>query len=175
MLAKQGWRILNNSNSLVAEVMKAKYFPNLDFLNGQMGSNPSYVWRSLMSAQAAVKAGARKKIGDDKETNVWNAQWLPDVVNEYLTSYMPDYLRDSKVQSLIDMEGSGWDVDVLRDICNARDMDLNMRIPILTNKCKDKWFWLLEENGQFSVRSCYRWLQGEYFDAYTAFWKRYGR
>lgn len=43
MLAKQGWRILNNSNSLVAEVMKAKYFPNLDFLNAQMGSNPSYV------------------------------------------------------------------------------------------------------------------------------------
>lgn len=51
MLAKQGWRILNASNPLVTAIMKAKYFPNTDFLNAQLGSNPSYAWRSIMSAQ----------------------------------------------------------------------------------------------------------------------------
>ncbi|KAL8100422.1 hypothetical protein AgCh_032618 [Apium graveolens] len=69
-----------------------------------------------MSAQVAVKTRARRKIGDRKETNVWNVQWLPDVANGDPTSYKPDY----------------------------------------TKIVKDKWFWLLEENGQSSVRSCYR-------------------
>ena len=42
MLAKQGWRILTNPDSLVARVFKAKYFPYDDILNSKKGSNPSY-------------------------------------------------------------------------------------------------------------------------------------
>ena len=33
LLAKKGWRILNNPNSLVAKVLKAKYYPQSNFLN----------------------------------------------------------------------------------------------------------------------------------------------
>ena len=39
MLAKQGWRI---SNSLAHQVLKAKYFPDSNFLEAQLGKNPSY-------------------------------------------------------------------------------------------------------------------------------------
>ncbi|KAL8126011.1 hypothetical protein AgCh_013344 [Apium graveolens] len=46
MLAKQGWRLLNNQNPLVTSIMKAKYFPNCDFLQAKLGVNPSYMWRS---------------------------------------------------------------------------------------------------------------------------------
>ena len=44
MLAKQGWRILTNRDSLVARVFKAKYCPYDDILNSKKGSNPSYAW-----------------------------------------------------------------------------------------------------------------------------------
>ncbi|KAL8100316.1 hypothetical protein AgCh_032534 [Apium graveolens] len=71
MLAKQGWRILNESNTLVAAIMKAKYFPTTDFLSAQLGSNPSYVWRSIMSAQEIVKMGTRRKIGNGAYTKFW--------------------------------------------------------------------------------------------------------
>lgn len=42
MLAKQGWRLVTNVNSLVTRVMRAKYFPHSDFLNATLGANPSY-------------------------------------------------------------------------------------------------------------------------------------
>lgn len=45
MLANQGWRILNNTNLLVSKIMKARYFPNTDFLNVEIGANQNYVWR----------------------------------------------------------------------------------------------------------------------------------
>lgn len=43
MLAKQAWRIHNNANSLVSQLMKARYYPNSDFLGASLGNNPSYI------------------------------------------------------------------------------------------------------------------------------------
>ncbi|KAK5840242.1 hypothetical protein PVK06_009131 [Gossypium arboreum] len=42
LLAKQGWRLLVNPNSFVAQVLKAKYFPENDFLNSRLGNRSSY-------------------------------------------------------------------------------------------------------------------------------------
>jgi hypothetical protein len=47
LLTKQGWRIMQNVGSLVAQVLLKKYFSNESFLTSRLGSNPSYLWRSI--------------------------------------------------------------------------------------------------------------------------------
>lgn len=89
MLAKQGWRLINNSNPLVTSIIKAKYYPRTDFLNATLGENPSYMWRSIFEAQKIVKHGCRKKIGNGSDTNVWKIPWLPNKENGYITTEMP--------------------------------------------------------------------------------------
>ena len=42
MLAKQGWRLLSNPDSLYAKVFKARYYLNGDVLNLKLGCSPSY-------------------------------------------------------------------------------------------------------------------------------------
>ncbi|KAI4299996.1 hypothetical protein L6164_033416 [Bauhinia variegata] len=42
LLAKQVWRILQKPESLVAIILKAKYFPTTNILDANMGSKPSY-------------------------------------------------------------------------------------------------------------------------------------
>ena len=59
MLTKQGWRLLMNPNSLVAQVYKAKYYPHKDDLNASLGSRPSYAWRSIMQGLEVVRRGTR--------------------------------------------------------------------------------------------------------------------
>ena len=54
MLAKQAWRLLNNENQLVTQLMKARYYPKIDFLNASLGANPSYVWRSIFEVKHVV-------------------------------------------------------------------------------------------------------------------------
>lgn len=54
LLAKQGWRIINNQNALVTQVFKAKYFPNDHFLNSRLGNSCFYMWKSIWAAKAIL-------------------------------------------------------------------------------------------------------------------------
>ncbi|KAK4384612.1 Retrovirus-related Pol polyprotein from type-1 retrotransposable element R2 [Sesamum angolense] len=49
MLAKQGWRIISNPNLLISCILKARYYPDNDFLHGKIGYNPSFTWRSILA------------------------------------------------------------------------------------------------------------------------------
>jgi hypothetical protein len=50
LLAKQGWRLINYPNSLVAQTLKAKYYPSDHFLKAKAKHNMSYTWRSILQA-----------------------------------------------------------------------------------------------------------------------------
>ncbi|KAA3481221.1 reverse transcriptase [Gossypium australe] len=53
----EGWRIMNNADSLVAKVLKAKYFPNDQFLNSRLGNSSSYTWKSIWAAKDVLRKG----------------------------------------------------------------------------------------------------------------------
>ena len=57
MLAKQGWRLITNPNSLVAQIYKARYYPHGDIFRAKLGSSPSYAWRSILNGLEVVKRG----------------------------------------------------------------------------------------------------------------------
>lgn len=44
LLAKQGWRMIQNENSLLQKVFKARYFPHSDYFKAKLGSDPLYAW-----------------------------------------------------------------------------------------------------------------------------------
>lgn len=172
MLAKQGWRLLNNENPLVTSIMQAKYYPNSDFLNANLGHNPSYMWRSILAAQQLVRKGSRRRIGNGEDTTVWNSPWLPCLNDGYMTTDMPPELEHVKVAGLMTVDGENWDEEVLADICNNRDRNLIRRIPISHSLNRDSWFWLQEEKGCFTVKSCYRMITGEQVCDYAGFWRK---
>ncbi|XP_035551682.1 uncharacterized protein LOC118349865 [Juglans regia] len=67
MLDKQGWRLLPFPDSLASQVLKWKYFPRVSFMEAKVGSNPSYIWRSIMAARSLLDHGTCWRIGNGRE------------------------------------------------------------------------------------------------------------
>jgi hypothetical protein len=77
LLAKQGWRILQDPNSMAAQILKVKYFPNCSFLEALLGSKPSFAWKSLCNAKDLLFQCLIWRIGDGKSVKIWGDRWLP--------------------------------------------------------------------------------------------------
>lgn len=98
--------------------------------------------------------------------------WLSCPENGYLTSEMHKDLEHVTVQNLLDDNQRKWDEEILQDLCNERDMKLIQQIPIPNRSREDTWFWLLENKGDFTVRSYYRRLRREFECHDKNFWKK---
>jgi hypothetical protein len=68
MLARQGWRMLTNPDSLCARVLKARYFPNTSMLEATASAGISYSWRSILKGISLLKEGLIWRIGDGRTT-----------------------------------------------------------------------------------------------------------
>ncbi|KAL8096064.1 hypothetical protein AgCh_037137 [Apium graveolens] len=105
-------------------------------------------------------------------TRVWRVPWLPDSRDGCLITEMPIELEETTVAGLMDESGLKWDEDILQDLCNERDRELILQIPIPVQNREDNWFWLFDSNRNFSVKSGYRQLQGEIQKPHAKFWSR---
>jgi hypothetical protein len=55
MLAKQGWRLLSDPDSLCARILKAKYLQNTNCLRAQVKSGSAYTWCTIMKGIEVLK------------------------------------------------------------------------------------------------------------------------
>lgn len=78
LLKKKAWRMHSCPDLLISKIFRARYFPRSTFLDAVMGSNPNYVWRSILVAQDLIRKGSLKSIGDGRSSIVFNDPWLFD-------------------------------------------------------------------------------------------------
>ena len=78
MLAKQAWRLIHNTYFMFYRVYKSRYFTNCSFMDVEIGSNPSYVWRSLLTARDLIKEGSKWQVGDGRYIKVSTHKCLTD-------------------------------------------------------------------------------------------------
>lgn len=119
-----------------------------------------------------VKQGVRKRIGDGKDTRVWKVQWLPSYENGFVTSETYKEVKNVTVNSLMQVGQREWDIDILEDLFNERDRQLIVQVPLSNRLTSDSWYWNLDSDGDFTVRSCYRCLRGEREYVDKLFWKK---
>jgi hypothetical protein len=57
LLTKQTWRLVEDPSSLVACILKAKYYPRGSVMKASLGRKPSFAWRRMSSARTVLQNG----------------------------------------------------------------------------------------------------------------------
>ncbi|XP_073063943.1 uncharacterized mitochondrial protein AtMg00310-like [Primulina eburnea] len=156
MLGKKRWKFLSNPDALICKVFKAKHYPNGDFLNAKLGNNPSFVWKSIWSSRVLLEKGIRWKIGDGRKIRVWNEPWLREASNMRIESPpLPD-MSDFLVHDLMVPGHKEWDVELLHELFNERDITQITNIPLVGSNHEDVRIWHSSENQVYTVKSGYK-------------------
>lgn len=72
LLANQGRIRLPSDPTLIARVLKFKYYQNVEFIRSGLGTNPSLIWKSIWSAKGLLESGVHEKVSTELNISIWN-------------------------------------------------------------------------------------------------------
>lgn len=152
-LAKQIWRIIRKPNSLMTKVLKARYFKNKNIMQTRLGSNPSYIWRSILWSRDLIEKKLCWRVGDGKKILAKLDQWIPSVplFHSKVDLLPPEY---AKVNNFITNFGS-WNEEAVRRLFPEIEAEAILNIPL--NRLGGEYirFWIESKNGKYIVRDGY--------------------
>lgn len=159
LLAKKAWRIWSNPNSLLARLLKHRYFHRTEFLESGFGPRPSYAWRSIIHGRELLTKGLIKKIGDGRSTKVWLDNWLIDKAPR-----TPRYRQDAvvdltlTVNELLDPHTNSWNDTLVRQLFSDEDVALVLKTKVAPLR-GDSMVWGLSKTGHYDSKSGYKLLE----------------
>jgi hypothetical protein len=157
LLAQQAWRLLQNPETLNAQILKAVYYPNTDLLNASLGAHPLQVWRSILEGRDIMLPGLVRRIGIGEQTRACDENWLPrDEVRRPITCLENN--APQLVSDFIDQTSASWDLQKLQRFFLPMDVEVITMIPLSTRRIDGCWAWHFEKTGIFSVRTAYKMI-----------------
>ncbi|KAK8303761.1 hypothetical protein V6Z12_D04G172900, partial [Gossypium hirsutum] len=115
LLAKQGWRLLKDQSSLLACSLKAKYYPNSNFLKANLGTYPSYTWKSIWSAKGLLLEGLGWQLGTGTNIDIWDDAWVPGLSTRKIQVLSVNMIY-KVVAELIMPHDRKWDVEKITSV-----------------------------------------------------------
>ncbi|KAH9651249.1 reverse transcriptase domain-containing protein [Citrus sinensis] len=154
LITKQRWRILHNPESLMAQILKAKYFKHSNFMEAKLGSNPSYVWRSILWGRQVLHKGLRWRIGDEKQVKISGNNWVKSFEIPRANPH-PSLSMEAVVAELIDGSNK-WREDLIGQSFSKETAERILRTPLPKTPRPDKLVWHFDKHGIYSVKSGYQ-------------------
>lgn len=156
LLAKQGWRLLSNPDSIAAQIFKARYFPKSGFMDAMAVPDMSYTWRSILAGRELLSLGLRFQIGNGNNVSLWNDPWLPLPYSFKPYSIPMEGTESWKVGDLIDQERHTWLEPVIFDLFPTAEAEIILKIPLSRRSSADRMIWHFDNKGLYNVKSGYR-------------------
>jgi hypothetical protein len=130
-------------------------------MNAKGGFQPSFAWRSILSARDTVNLGGYWRIGDGKSMRIWKDKWQPDMKRISSRSPTCSLSEDVVVSELIDMDTRQWKRDLIFMCFDREEAQKIVSIPLSFRLPMDSLVWFWEKDGLYSVRSAYHFLCDE--------------
>ena len=95
LLAKQWWRIMTQEDSLVARMMKARYFLNSSIWESRVNYRPNFTWSSILSRKSIIEEDCMWCACDGKTIPTMKDKWLPNLPRARILPYEGGHIHES--------------------------------------------------------------------------------
>ncbi|GAU34127.1 hypothetical protein TSUD_66060 [Trifolium subterraneum] len=156
VVAKQVWNIVQNPDSLVAKLIKTRYFPHSSLFEAPLGYNPSFVWRSMWHARQILSLGCRWRIGSGVNIRVMHDPWLRGSADRWMPSPQSAGVYQLSVRDLLHENYKAWNITKVRNLFSGDVVKRIMETPLVSSVREDKVVWEEERNECYSVKYGYK-------------------
>ncbi|XP_057811420.1 uncharacterized protein LOC131025639 [Salvia miltiorrhiza] len=153
LLAKQVWRLIKHPNSLLARVLKQRYFRDEDVMTAKISPNCSFVWRSICWGRELLGQGLRWKVGNGKSIRAFHDRWNPGS-GIWDSSLGEENSNPMMVGDFVSTNAK-WDLDKLLNFFPQYVVDSICSIEGLNDQKMDLRFWAFDERGRYVVKFGY--------------------
>lgn len=138
----------------MAKVLKARYFRQTDFMEAKVGSNPSFIWRSILWDRQILQYGTRWRVGSGDKIQVMASRWIPRPITfrSIFTSSLPANIN---VPELIDTNHQ-WNGSLIDQHFAKEDAEIIKRIPLPRSPHRDELLWHYDKKGKYTVKNGYQ-------------------
>ena len=147
LLARQGWRLLQNPDSLIHRFLKANYFPAHSFLDATVKPNASYIWRSLCETRGVLGRDMRWRVDDGTQIKIWKDSWIPTNNHPRLLSPIQLLQENATVDALIDLNRMCWRYNLVDQCFMPSEASAIKQIPLSSRKPPDICVWAGTKRG----------------------------
>jgi len=176
LLAKWKWRLLQEEQPLWKRVLVEKYGDHVSGLAPCAGARwprfTSLWWRNLVNLEVGFgdfwfTSRVRRKIGNGANTSFWKDRWLGEVplYTMFPKLFSLSTQKEAKVGDLVLLQGDvrGWNFMWRRHPflweVNLIDNLMTLLEGVILGTEEDRWEWIPDESGTFSVKSSYTVLE----------------
>ena len=152
MLGKQGQKLLTQLNSLLSRIYRGRYHPFATSTEAQVGTNPSWAWRSLLMGREILRRGTQWCIGNDNSVFSETDPWLPGDHPFIVTIRSDSSPPPPLVSSFITQAPQTGDVQLLHNYFDNTVKRI-FEIPLPSIPWADRIVWAYTRNGMYSVKS----------------------
>ncbi|KAF7824263.1 ribonuclease H [Senna tora] len=154
LLAKQVWRIFNQSNNMYSQWSRAKYFNNNLEAAPKKTSQPAAVWKCIDKAGKIIWDHLWWKIGNGEAVKLGSRfWWTPNLTNQFHNSTL-----HQPIKQFINSEMGTWKVDALQQCFTSDVVKDIISTPISLCNSHDSLIWKFSAKGEYSVSEGYQLL-----------------
>lgn len=162
LLGKHCWSIINNPQSLVARVFKARYFHEAHLLNAKRGGGSSYIWSGIWEAKEVLCQGFRWIGGDEESICAHKDPWLRGKHNFRVENHHLQEAKTEKVSQYFRPSTKEWDEVHIRQAFTSIDVEAVLKVRIPQNNVKDRLTWTASNDGFYTLKSGYDFLRSRW-------------
>lgn len=154
LLAKIGWRILKEPQSLLARVLLGKYAKDSSFMQCTIPAAASHGWRSVLAGREILRKGLSWVVGNGDSIRLWDDPWLSFKAPCKPIGPPPLGACNMRVSDLLCPISNRWDIDKIREHLPQYEESI-LRIITSAAPSLDSLVWLPEKRGVYSTKTGY--------------------